>query len=294
MSTASAAAAEPRPSSPSAVQTFPTPLKGLFVAFAGLSVSLVFAVVQRHDAATTALVALSLAMFALCVVSATHLLGWPATCRFVLLALAFGWFAEEMGSTDGWFFGRYTYTSVLGPRLGSVPIVIPMMWFVLTYTGYVLATLMLWRRPVDDGDALPRAAFTSLIAAMIVTAYDLGADPFLVYVMKAWIMAKTDGDWFGETVQGFVGWTVIGFAILFAFRVWIRRVEPAPWTPAAARAVWVPMLVYGGSLAFQVTFGYPVETRSVAVFAMGIPWLCAVHGYLQWRADAGLGAETSA
>lgn len=288
-----ASTAEPT-TSPAAGQTFPSALTGPLVAFCGLSAILVFAVAQQHDAAATALVVSSLAMFALCVVSATHLLGWPATSRFVALALAVGWFAEQMGSTDGWFFGRYTYTSVLGPRLGSVPVVIPMMWFVLTYTGYVLATLILWHRPVDDGHALPRAAFTSLIAAMIVTAYDLGADPYLVYVMKAWIMAKTDGAWFGETVQGFVGWTVIGFAILCAFRVWVGRVAPAPTSAAAARAACVPMVVYGGSLAFQVMFGHPVETRSIAVFAMGIPLLCAVHGWRLWREAARLEAETSA
>lgn len=288
-----APAAEPL-ASPDAAHETPTPLKRFLVAFSALSVGLVVAVGQQHDVVATALVASSLVMFALCVVSATHVLGWSTTCRFVLVALAFGWFAEQMGSTDGWFFGRYTYTSVLGPRLGSVPVVIPMMWFVLTYTGYVLATLILWHRPVDDDGALPRAAFTSLIAAMIVTAYDLGADPYLVYVVKAWIMAKTDGAWFGETVQGFVGWTVIAFAILFALRVRIRRVEPAPSTSTAARAVWVPLLVYGGSLAFQVTFGHPVETRSIAVFAMGIPWLCAVHGYRQWRVATRLEAGTTA
>lgn len=265
----------------------------MLVVFFALSVSLVVAVAQQHDATTAAFVVASLAMFALCVMSATRLLGWSTASRFVLLALVFGWFAEQMGSTDGWFFGRYTYTSVLGPRLGNVPVIIPMMWFVLTYTGYVLASLILWHRPVDEGHTLHRAAFTSLVAAMIVTAYDLGADPYLVYVMKAWIMAKTDGAWFGETVQGFVGWTLIGFAILFAFRLWIRRVEPAPTTPAAARVAWVPMLVYGGSLAFQVTFGHPVETRSIAVFAMGIPWLCAMHGFWQWRAQAGLAAGTA-
>lgn len=285
--------AEPRPAPP-ALETLPTASKGLLVAYGGLSVALVAAVAAQHNVGGTAIMIASLIMFPLCVASATHLLGWSTTCRFVLLALVIGWFAEQMGSSDGWFFGRYTYTSVLGPRLGNVPVTIPMMWFVLTYTGYVLATLILWHRPVDDGDALPRAAFTSFIAAMIVTAYDLGADPYLVYVMKAWIMAKTDGAWFGETVQGFVGWMFIGFIILFSLRVWIRRVPPARATSAAARAALVPMLVYGGGVAFQVMFGHPVETRSIAVFAMGIPLLCAFHGWRQWRHAARLDTRTSA
>jgi uncharacterized membrane protein len=63
------------------------------------------------------------------------------------------------------------------------------------------------------------AVLMSLLAAMLVTAYDLGADPYMVFVLKAWIMTKQDGAWFGETVQGFVGWTVVGFCIVMAFRL---------------------------------------------------------------------------
>ncbi len=258
----------------------------LTLAYVALSAGLIAAVAGSHDVRRTAIMVTSLVMFPICVHSATRLLGWPATRTFVLLGLSIGWFAEQMGSTDGWFFGRYTYTDVLGPRLGNVPVVIPMMWFVLTYTGYVLANLILWHRAIDERGDVSRAAGTSFIAAMIVTAYDLGADPYLVYVMKAWIMEKTDGAWFGETVQGFVGWTFIGFVILFAFRLLVRRAPAAAPTPAAARAALVPMAIYGSGVAFQMTFGHPVETRSIAAFAMGIPLLCAVHGWRQWRLTA--------
>lgn len=274
------------PVPPKADGTSPRGARGYAAYVAGylaISAGLIAASARQHDPRALAVVVTSLVMFALCVGSANQLLGWITTRRFVLIALAFGWFAEQMGSTQGWFFGRYTYTNVLGPRLANVPVIIPLMWFVLTYTGYVLATLVLWHRPVDDGEGLPRAAFNSLMAAMFVTAYDLGADPYLVYVMKAWIMEKTDGAWFGETVQGFFGWMFIGFAILFAFRVWTRRTPSAPRTPATIRAALVPMLVYGGGIAFQVMFGYPVETRTIAVFAMGIPLLAAIHGWRQWR-----------
>ncbi|MGE3509377.1 MAG: carotenoid biosynthesis protein [Vicinamibacterales bacterium] len=263
---------------------------GLLAGYVAIAVVLLTVVSREHSMASTGIMLTSLVMFPVCVASAIQLLGWPATRAFVLIALSVGWFAEQMGSTDGWFFGRYTYTTVLGPRLGNVPVVIPMMWFVLTYTGYVLASLILWQRPVDEGEetgtrahGLARATNSSFIAAMIVTAYDLGADPYLVYIVKAWVMEKTNGAWFGETVQGFVGWTFIGFAILFGFRLAFGRARSVSPTPAAGRAALVPIAVYGSGVAFQATFGYPVETRSIAIFAMGIPLLCAVHGWRQWR-----------
>lgn len=274
---------------------------GLGLGYVALSALLIAATARMHSLGSTAIVITSLIMFPVCVKSAVTLLGWKTTRTFVLLALAIGWFAEQMGSSDGWFFGRYTYTDVLGPRLANVPVVIPMMWFVLTYTGYVLANLVLWQRPVDDGDipggtarttgsGLPRAAWTSFIAAMIVTAYDLGADPYLVYVMKAWIMEKTNGAWFGETVQGFFGWTFIGFAIMFGFRLIARFATPVTPTRETTRAALVPMAIYGSGVAFQATFGHPVETRSIAIFAMGIPLLCAFHGWRLWRGTTTTGA----
>ena len=52
---------------------------------------------------------------------------------------------------------------------------------------------------------------------MIVTAFDLGADPFFVYQLKGWIMTEKDGGWFGETVKGFEGWMMVSFVIVTLF-----------------------------------------------------------------------------
>ncbi|MFL6630834.1 MAG: carotenoid biosynthesis protein [Massilia sp.] len=246
---------------------------------------------RRIGGETTAmLVASSLLMFGCCWASAAHLLGGGAALRLVAIATSFGWLAEQLGSSYGWFFGSYTYTPVLGPRLGDVPVVIPMMWFALAYIGYVIANLIVWQDPVDRTASLGHDAVMSLLGAMVVTCYDLGVDPYMVYVLKAWIMARTDGWWFGETVQGFAGWMIVSFAILFAF----RRLARARTTSADAAAdigtvlptmrhVFVPLAVYAGLMVFQVLLGHPVEARTIALFAMGFPLLAATIGLLRWQ-----------
>lgn len=97
------------------------------------------------------------------------------------LAAAFmvtmGWFAEQMGTSYGWFFGRYTYTDVLGWRLGDVPMIIPLMCFALCYTAYVIGHFAVWHLPMMASLSLAQALFMSVVSAMLVTAYDLGADP---------------------------------------------------------------------------------------------------------------------
>lgn len=235
---------------------------------------------------TVALVASSLLMFGCCWASATHLLGGGAALRLVAIATSFGWLAEQLGSSYGWFFGSYTYTPVLGPRLGDVPVVIPMMWFALAYIGYVVANLIVWQDPVDRPASLGHDAIMALLGAMVVTCYDLGVDPYMVYVLKAWIMAKTDGWWFGETVQGFAGWMIVSFAILFAFRRLARARTTALGAGAVRptmRHVFVPLAVYAGLMVFQVLLGHPVEARTIALFAMGFPLLAATIGLLRWQ-----------
>jgi len=232
---------------------------------------------------TGLLIAGSIAMFACCLSSAAHVLGARAALRFALIAVVLGWAAEEMGSRYGWFFGSYTYTEVLGPRVGSVPFVIPLMWFALTYIGYVIANLMVWQVPSDGAAPLGQTLVQSLLAAMIVTAYDLGADPYMVFKLKAWIMTKTDGGWFGETLQGFAGWMLVSFVIVFLFRLGLRRRPPVPGAPVAPRDIAVPLAIYAGNLLFQALLGVPVETRAIAIFAMGIPLLAALCGWSRWK-----------
>ncbi|MDC0711861.1 carotenoid biosynthesis protein [Stigmatella sp. ncwal1] len=233
---------------------------------------------------TRLLIASSLLMFACCWSSAIHLLGGRAALHFVLISVVLGWFSEQMGSSHGWFFGHYTYTDVLGPTLGDVPFVIPLMWFALTYIGYVIANLMVWQTPSDGLVPLGQTLVMSLLAAMIVTAYDLGADPYMVFVLKAWIMEKKDGGWFGETLQGFVGWMLVSFTIIVLFRLSLRKRASVAALPVARRHALVPLFIYGGNMVFQMVLGMPVETRTIAFFAMGLPLLAALCGFSRWKA----------
>ena len=124
-----------------------------------------------------------------------------------------------------------------------------------------------------------------------VTAYDLGMDPYMVHVLKAWIMDKTDGAWFGETVEGFFGWVTIAFAIIFSFRLIYRRRPLTPLTTYSRRHALVPLLIFLGMMVGQMFTGYPVESRTIAAFVMGIPLLSALAGWRYWmgrNTDQGL------
>ncbi len=257
------------------------------LSYALLAAFLIAMAVRSHNDTTLALVICSVLMFAFCWANATHLMGARPALQFVLIAVSFGWFAEQMGSSRGWFFGSYTYTDVLGWRLGDVPMIIPLMWFALCYCAYVISNFIVWQSPVNGSSSLRRALFMSFLAAMIVTAYDLGADPYMVFVLKAWIMAKTDGWWFGETLQGFVGWVTVACAINYCFHLSVRKQGVKVQPGFVKWHALLPFSIFGFSMVFQMLKGYPVETRTIAFFAMGIPLLCAMAGWWRWAPAAG-------
>jgi len=253
------------------------------MAIALLAVFLLAMAMRTQSETTISIVASSLLMFTFSWTSACHLLGVGPATRFAAIALTLGWFAEQMGVSRGWFFGHYVYTDVLGWRVGEVPAVIPLMWFALCYAAYVISNLIVWRSPRDDSPHLANAVFMSFLAAMIVTAFDLGADPYMVYQLKAWTMAKTDGWWFGETIQGFFGWVTVAFSILLAFRLSIRNTSLLPLADFNRWHALLPVAMYGGGMVFQMCVGFPMETRTIAAFAMGIPILSALAGWRNWQ-----------
>ncbi len=250
-----------------------------------LLLALISLTAKNYSATSLTLVVASVALFLSAGWSAINLLGTHNTRLFAGLGVTLGWFAEQMGSSRGWFFGRYTYTDVLGPRLGDVPLVIALMWFALCFIGYCLANLILWRAPDAANKSLPKTCLTALLAAMLVTAFDLGADPYFVFVLKAWIMQKTDGGWFGETLQGFAGWMLISFVIVLTFQ-YLRRDAPSNTSqPRLKFIAAIPIALYASGMLFQIAFGHPIETRAVALFAMGIPILAATVAWWQWQKD---------
>lgn len=232
---------------------------------------------------TVTMALVSVVMFCTCAASSTHLFGKSATIKFIIASLVIGWFAEYMGARYGWFFGDYDYTDTLGFMVFGVPFVIPIMWFNLCYVGLLLSSLIIERAPFRKTASIPQLAGLAFLGATLVTAYDLAADPYMIQVVKAWIMEKPDGWWFGGTLMGFVGWMTVAFWILMTFLLSTRK---QPWSlPRDFRLphALIPVAMYFCWMMFQVTYGVPVETRTISAFAMGTPILIILLTLKDWK-----------
>ena len=157
---------------------------------------------ELRDAATVA----SVVLFATASLAhAAHTRGTAWTLRYALIAASVGWLAEAIGTTTGWPFGDYHYADSLGPKLGPVPLVIPLAWLMMAYPVLLAA-----RRSTRS------ALAATCYAAALLTAWDLFLDPQMV--------AEGHWVWFepgpmlpgipGIPAQNFVGWFLVGL-ILF-------------------------------------------------------------------------------
>ena len=76
----------------------------------------------------------------------------------------------------------------------------------------------------------------------------------------------------------------VAFVIIFGFRLSVRHRALQPGGRFLPRHAMVPLAIYASGMVFQMVLGNPVEIRSIAPFAMGIPLLCALAGLQRWRA----------
>ncbi|MBI5563792.1 MAG: carotenoid biosynthesis protein, partial [Chloroflexi bacterium] len=73
---------------------------------------------------------------------ALYALGARHTLIFAALSAVISWTFEQVGVATGAIYGPYHYTDYLGFKLGHVPLLIPMAWFMMIYPSYVIANLI--------------------------------------------------------------------------------------------------------------------------------------------------------
>ena len=101
-------------------------------------------------------------------------LGWPTMLTFFGIAFAVSWCLESLSIATGFPFGHYHYTDKLGPRLGTVPLLIMPAYFAMCYVSWNLAHIVLDKFD-HRADTLQRFA-VPVIAAFIMVMWDLSMD----------------------------------------------------------------------------------------------------------------------
>src|SRR5580698_7041026 len=100
--------------------------------------------------------------------------GHKRTAYFFTVSAFISYVLEETGVRTGFIYGHYHYNNILGPKLSYVPIIIPLAWFMMIYPSWRVAGVL--ARSINSDSLLGRST-KALIAAMVMTAWDMVMDP---------------------------------------------------------------------------------------------------------------------
>jgi uncharacterized membrane protein len=149
--------------------------------------------------------------------SASHAVlnrGWTWALGFLAISLAFGWGIERLGLVTSFPFGTYEYADALGPKLGGVPLVIPLAWSMMAYPILLAA-----QRLTSTGVG------TALIGGWGLAAWDLFLDPQMVGE-GYWIWSDVGWSLPGMTgipLQNNLGWLLSSIALMALLNLLPRR-----------------------------------------------------------------------
>jgi uncharacterized membrane protein len=176
---------------------------------------------------------------------------------FLLPALAISLTSELVGTSTGFPFGHYGYLSGLGYKIaGLVPFTIPLSWFYMGFSCYLLANAGFagrYRQQLAQGRnwvTLGLGSLAVLLGAVLLTAWDLVLDPAMSQAPVPFWEFQEVGAFFGMPYRNLLGWTGTG-AIFMGVAALLWRNQPSPVLTRAQLTV--PMLVYLVNFGFGAT-----------------------------------------
>lgn len=211
-------------------------------------------------------------------IHAWYVLGWRCALMFFVITAVVSWGYEQLGVETGLIYGKYHYTDVLGARLGHVPIIIPIAWFMMIYPSFIIANLIT-SGFISKNQKILHIIRLSFLSAVVMTAWDFVIDPYLSgSTQRAWIW-ETGGQYFGVPIHNFAGWLLTTFTIYFLYLLLERKMHHRN-SGLAKRIMIMPLLAYCAMMISNIIPGEPAALRFIGPVVMGIPLGIALYRLL--------------
>jgi hypothetical protein len=138
---------------------------------------------------------------------------------------------ENIGATTGWPFGQYHFEVGANlPHVGVIPVIVGPLWFGMGYFSWQVAAVLLGV-PARPSGTFGRFALP-IIAAFVMTQWDVVMEPPAATVAKAWIWHDGGGH-FGVPLSNYAGWLLTSWLFFQAFAIYLSRRPglPVPLPP---------------------------------------------------------------
>lgn len=164
---------------------------------------------------------------------------------FMLPALFISLGSELLGTSTGFPFGHYRYLNGLGYKIaGLVPFTIPLSWFYLGFSAYLIALLGLSNRNLTNWLKIP---LVISLGSLLLTSWDFVLDPAMSQTKVPFWLWEQPGAFFGMPYQNFVGW--FGTGVLFMIvATFFWKFKPL----STNLQLETPLIVYLGNFGFAM------------------------------------------
>jgi uncharacterized membrane protein len=184
-------------------------------------------------------------------IHAYRTLGLGRWLTFMVPAVVLSLGSELLGTSTGFPFGHYSYLNGLGYKIaGLVPFTIPLSWFYLGLSSYLLARTGLLPSGTEGDNSKRwgwlRQGAAIALGALLLTSWDFVLDPAMSQTAMPFWYWHQPGAFFGMPYQNFAGW--MGTGIVFttvAALLW--RNCPLLLNRAQLN---LPLVVYLGNFVF--------------------------------------------
>jgi len=215
-------------------------------------------------------------------------LAWAIGVQRAIVVFALSFFislgSELAGTGTGYPFGAYGYTTQLGYRIANlVPFNIPTSWFYM-----LVASLSICGRLLPARDDNKSRWWWALVAAFVLTAWDVSMDPAMVKTSH-WLWNVPDLTsrsalvqfigtpfFFGMPLTNWLGWLLTGIIVA---RVMVAVVPPSVWSAQVSPSRF-PLILYGvnGLLPIAICLRHDMVLAGVlGLLAMGLPLVLALR-----------------
>jgi uncharacterized membrane protein len=195
----------------------------LLLIYAAVLVYILLGLIFQFNVSADIFFGLSFALLFFTLGQALYEMGIKKAILFLLITGMVGFLAEVLGTNSGFPFGKYYYTNFLGSKFLGVPVVVPLVWFVIAYMSYSIVAGNL-KVPSGQSNSTESSLFvkTVLLAAFGAVAWDFMIDPmFSSYGYWVWTgqflpLPELDG----IPLTNFIGWFVL-VALMIALCLWV-------------------------------------------------------------------------
>ena len=215
---------------------------------------------------------------------ACMIIGRSAAIKMFLIGIIGAFLFEEFVGLQS---GLYYFTDLMGPRIDKAALAIGLSWMAVFYMGWFMANLMCDGAPSPRRNSIPRIIVKAAVAALIVSASDLAADPVSVEG-GLWVWVD-GGPFFGVPYSNYIGWFFVGTIILSIIGIVNRSncdesIDFAPFGPKLCSIA--PLLAFGLMGITFIDGNYAGIMGVVEFYAMGATFLIALVKWFDWLMDS--------